>query len=66
MGGSTNPNSSKTYYVTDNVIDAFNYIESELYKENTHFYNAWLKYRNYLERKRPIIEDINKNKLKKL
>lgn len=43
------------YYVTDNVIDALNYIEKSLYDEDSYFYSTWVK-NGYLERTKPIIE----------
>lgn len=42
------------YYVTDNVIDGLNYIESELFKEGSYFYKVWL---DFCDRKEPIIEE---------
>ena len=44
------------YYVTDNIIDALNHIELELYKESSSFYH-YIKY-GYIDKKRaPIIEN---------
>ena len=51
-------NLSDLYYVTDNVIDGLNYIERELYSENSKFYSDYLKYSSCLERDYPIIEEI--------
>lgn len=41
------------YYVTDSVIDTFNYIELELFKQNSSFKQDL----QYLDRKEPIIEE---------
>lgn len=51
------------YYVTDDVIDALNYIEAHLYDNKSFFYNHWVK-RGYLERTEPIIENPPKKLLK--
>lgn len=40
------------YYITDNVIDALNYIETQLFSKNSSFRH----YLQYMERKEPIIE----------
>ena len=47
------------YYITDNVIDALNYIETSLYDKDSNFYNTWVKW-NYLKRTEPILEDTKK------
>lgn len=49
-------NCDDLYYVTDNVIDGLNYIESELFKDDSYFYKVWL---NFCDRKEPIIEKEN-------
>ena len=40
------------YYVTDNIIDALNHVETQLFDEKSSF-NHYLR---YMERKEPIIE----------
>ena len=47
------------YYVTDDVTDALNYIETSLYDKDSHFYNTWIKW-NYLKRTEPIFEQTKK------
>ena len=44
------------YYITDNFVDALNYVETELFKENSKFYTLFLSSGNYLNRKNPIIK----------
>lgn len=43
------------YYVTDNIIDALNYVETQLFDKNASFSH----YLQYMERKEPIIENIH-------
>jgi len=45
-------NVDNIYYITDNVIDALNYIETQLFDKKASF-NHYLQ---YMERKEPIIE----------
>ena len=45
-------NIDNIYYITDNVIDALNYVETQLFDEKASF-NHYLQ---YMERKEPIIE----------
>lgn len=49
-------NVNEHYYVTDNVIDCLNFIESELYKESSYFYKNYV-INKYTDRLNPIIEE---------
>ena len=48
-------------YITDDVIDALNYIEKELFNKNSSFFH----YLQFMERKEPIIEidNMKENKI---
>lgn len=43
------------YHITDDITDAFNYIESELFKETSNYYKMYVS-RGYADRQHSIIE----------
>ena len=47
-------NLDNIYYVTDNIIDSLNYIETELFKKESSYHQHLLQ---FMERKTPIIEE---------
>lgn len=47
------------YYVTDNVMDAFNYIEKKLFEKTSSYYKNYV-YTRHAERQYPIIEEVKK------
>lgn len=53
-------NLNDIYYITDNIIDALNYVENQLFDKN----NSFNHYLQYMERKYPIIEDNKKINIK--
>ena len=48
VGGSLNLADTKDYlyYVTEDIIDAFNYIDKELYNKNSSFYECEISFEN--------------------
>ena len=55
-----------TYYITDNVIDALNHLEKELFNKNSNFYKLYVSPSCYINRTKPIIEENNSKELKLL
>lgn len=49
-----NLNLENVYYVTDNIIDSLNYIETELFKKESSYNQHFLQ---FMERKTPIIDE---------
>lgn len=47
-------NIDNIYYVTDNIIDSLNYIETELFKKESSYSQHFLQ---FMERKTPIIDE---------